>query len=150
MIKKSSRKGYFYTIDAVIGILILIIGLFIIAGFYFYSPEKDRTEGLANDLTGILANTQIKDVCDLSTCTCSYTTLTDLCNEGLITNPDMTMLELMGYLYSLGYKRSEIEGLINETIIENQVLPISYDMQIVIENPNNDAEDAQLYPLIEE
>jgi hypothetical protein len=145
-----NKKGYFFTLDAAIGTLILIIGLLIIAGFYFYSPDKDRTESIANDLTGVLANTKMKDICDFNSDpkTCSYGELDTLIVTGYITNPDMSMLELMGYLYDIGYMRKEIELIINQSIIDQEILPINYDMQVIIEDPSN-ANTAQLYPLAE-
>jgi hypothetical protein len=143
------KKGYFFTLDAAIGTLILIIGLLIIGGFYFYSPNKDRTESIANDLTGVLANTKMKDVCDdFDSCICSYGELSTLCSTGYITNPDMSMLELMGYLYDIGYMRDEINNIINQTLVDKEILPINYDMQIIIEDPSS-TNSAQLYPLVE-
>ena len=143
------KKGYFFTMDAVIGAIILIIGLFIIAGFYFYSPNKEKTEGLATDITGILANIKVLEICsNINDCTtCSYHSIQDICNNNLIPSPEMTLLELFGYLHSKN-RHSMIEAVINETIIEKKILPYNYDMQVVLEDPTSPSETMQLYPLV--
>lgn len=145
------KKGYMFTLDAVIGVIILVIGIFLIAGFYFYSPDKEKTQSIANDITGVMANIKVNEICsDINVCsTCRYASIENVCVNNLLTDPEMTLLELYGYLYSQN-RRSMIEAIINETIIENNILPYNYDMQIILQEPTNPDEIKQLYPLVTE
>jgi hypothetical protein len=149
MMKKGCRKGYFYTIDAVIGIIVLLIGLFIIAGIYFKAPDKDRTQAIANDITGLLANVKVNDLCsDFSACECRYSNLSYACSEGLVTEGDLSLMDTIGLLY---YKKRFrlIEGLINETIIDQEVLPtLTHDMQIILQDPKEGNRLRQVYPVV--
>jgi hypothetical protein len=143
------KKGYFFTMDAVIGVIILIIGLIVITGFYFYSPDKEKTQGIATDISGVLANIKVNEICsNINDCTtCSYNSVENICNNNLIPNSGMTLLELFGYLHSKN-RHTTIEAIINETIINKKILPYNYDMQVVLEDPTKPADTMQLYPLV--
>lgn len=141
------KKGYFYTLDAVIGIIILLIGLFVIAGYYFQTPDKERTESIADDITNLFVQIKVGDICtDISDCDCSYTSMEAACNENLIDNPDMTLMELFGLLYSQN-RKSNIEAIINDTIIHSAVLPEHFGMQVIIDDHKTGG-NAQLFPLV--
>lgn len=141
-----NRRAYFYTIDVVIGIIVLALGLFLIAGIYFYAPQKGKTESIATDITGILSNVRIEDLCTQTTapCSCSYVSLNASCQY--LANEKLSLLELIGLLYHKN-RRSLAEGIINETIVFNNVLPANHDMIIVLQDPEK-IEPQQLYPLI--
>ncbi len=147
--KKRFKRGYFYTLDVVFAIIILVIGLLLVAGSYFYAPQKVKSEALANDITGVLGSTHIYDVCnDIDSCDCSYQSIRDLCNENpsQIKNPDITLLEFMGQLYH-DNQREAIQDIVNETIVKSYVLPPNYDMQVVLFDPKT-GDLEQLYPLV--
>jgi len=146
------KKGYIYTIDAVIAVIILIIGLLVIAGFYVYTPDKEKTEDISEDISGLLASVHVGDLCpDINDCSrCSYTSLEIICDDpqiNILTNTEMSMLELFGLLYFRNNKTA-IEYVINDTIIEKGILPENFEMQIILEDPKNPGEIEQIYPLI--
>ena len=147
---KKRVKGYFYTLDVVIAIILLVIGLLVLAGSYFYSPYKPRVEGITTDISGVLANTRLRDVCPgLPDCSsCSYTTIRDLCGEtpSQIKNPELSLMEFMGQLYH-DMRREAIKDIIDEAIVRSGILPQHLDMQIVLYDPAEDRLE-QLYPLI--
>ena len=148
MITKKHKKGYFYTIDAVIGVIILMIGLLFVFGFYFYSPDKERTQGISIDVTGLLTNVRTGDLCDnLVSCSCEYNSLERICNDNLLTNPNMNMMEVFGLLY-YNNNRTAIEEIVQEILIDDKIVPENFQMQIILEDPGNDRLE-QLYPLIE-
>jgi len=143
-----TKRGYIYTVDAVFGMLVLVIGPIMIAGMYYQSPEKDRTQAIAYDITGILSNVKVKDICsDVPACTCRYSSITTVCTDDhLITNPEMSLMELCGLLYNKS-RRDRIELIINETIIDQEILPLNYRMQIILEDPGIQKTE-QLFPMI--
>lgn len=145
---RMGKKGYFFTFDAIMGIIILIIASFIIYGMYFYSPDKVTTDDLARQVTGLLSSVKVSDLCsNLNSCECSYGTLTDLCNSGDIGNPDVSMMEFFGELYSKPADlRPQIASLIYEILIDNQIIPGNYGMKIMLTDVST-GEVHQLYPL---
>jgi hypothetical protein len=138
------KKGYFYTIDAFVGVLILLIGLIIIAGIYFQAPEKERTEAIAADITGLLLNVDVSDICDIPTCDCRYPAVKQACDDNLITN-DMSLMELIGLLYHKN-RFMLIEGIINETIIDQEALPANFEMQLTLQDSTGNPR--QIFPLV--
>jgi len=146
MMQKGWKKGYFYTLDTVVGVIVLMIGLFIIAGIYFQSPEKERTEAISKDITGILSNIKVGDLCsDLSTCTCRYGSLSSLCGAGLSMQQEMSLMELFGLLYHMN-QVVWVEAILNDTIIDQEILPLTHDMQILLQDPKYPGILNQLYP----
>jgi len=146
--KKRCKKGYFYTLDAVIGTAVLMIGLIIIAGLYFQVPEKEKTDALATDITGILSNVQIKDICpDVSTCSCRYNAIIQACTSNLITDPELSLMDALGLLYHKN-EFTMIEMIINETIIDQEIIPPSHDMALLLQDPAAPEHVQQIFPLV--
>jgi hypothetical protein len=140
------RKGYFYTMDAIVGVLILLVGLIIIAGLYFQAPEKEKTEAIAGDITGLLTSVHVSDVCDIPTCTCRYDSVKEACDGNFISQ-DMSLMELIGLLYNKNRFRL-IEGIVNETIVDQEVLPVNFEMQLIIQDPSAGERPRQIFPLV--
>jgi hypothetical protein len=138
------KKGYFYTVDAFVGVLILLIGLIIIAGLYFQSPEKERTEAIAADITGLLLNVDVSDVCTIASCECRYPSVKEACDDNLITH-DMSLMELIGLLYHKN-RFIMIEGIVNETIVDQEALPANFEMQLILQDGTSNPR--QIFPLV--
>jgi len=150
MVKKRLKQGYMYTLDVVIAIIILMIGLLLIAGSYFYTPHKVRAEGITDDITGVLAHTRIYEVCPdyEPPCHCHYPSMQDLCEASptQVKNPELSLLEFMGQLYH-DKRRTAIEAIINDTIIHSKILPANYEMQVILFDPEQPGQLEQLFPL---
>jgi len=146
-----NNKGYFYTLDASIGVLLLIVSLVIILGFYYYAPERELTDAVSHETIGILASTMVTDVCtkiEVGDCDCgTYTNLTKACSDGTIKNTDVTLLSLLGQLYYLE-ERELINDIVEEVLIETEVHPPQYGLKILLTEPGNNQE-VQLYPVVE-
>jgi hypothetical protein len=141
------RKGYVFSLDAVIAVIILVIGILLISAIYVYTPDKERTDMLNTDITGMLANVKVGELCaDLSTCSCSYPSIAELCANGRIWNSETTLLELFGQLYHEN-DRVMIERTINETLIDNGIIPGNFGLQILLMDPAR-SEPQQIYPLV--
>lgn len=138
------KKGYMYTLDAAVAVIILVLGLILIASIYVYTPDKARTDDLNSDITGLLSTVRVSDLC--SGCSCSYANLQTLCNSGKIKNRHATLLELMGQLYH-DKERVAIETIVNDLLRNNGVVPGNYGLQIVLFDPAKNQPE-QLYPLV--
>jgi len=142
------KKGYFYTLDAVIAIIILIMGLIIIAGFYLYAPEKERTGSLSDDVTSILNQVKVEDVCTSigSSCSCSYSSIatSDVCRW--LRKPDISLMELLGLLYHKK-QREDIDNIIEDLLITPGIVPENYEIVIHLLEPAS-GNIEQLYPLV--
>jgi len=140
------KRGYYYTLDAVIGVIILIVGILIIAGVYLNTPDKGKTTALTNDITGLLYNVRVNEICtDLNLCTCTYTSLEDICNRGLISDPDMSLMEMIGFLYHEN-EYLMIEQLVDDTIMGQEVVPHTHGMQLILQDPGAGMGINQVYP----
>jgi hypothetical protein len=141
------RKGYVFSLDAVIAVIILVIGFLLISGIYIYTPDKERTDMLNTHITGMLADVKVGELCaDISTCSCTYPSIAELCADGRIWNSETTLLELFGQLYH-DSERITIERVINETIINNGVIPGNFGLQILLMDPAKSGPQ-QLYPVV--
>jgi len=142
------KKGYFYTLDAGIAVIILVVGFLIIAAMYLYAPDKERTEAIGNDISGLIAQVTLDDICaDMDICDCTYASVEELCEEGKIRNRHATIMELFGQLYH-DNERRPIEAIVNQTLIDNGVLPGNFKLQIMLMEPAS-GRMVQLYPLVE-
>jgi len=145
-----NKKAYMFTVDATIAAILLIIGIMIIAGFYFYAPDKDRTTELSDDITNILMNVRLYEICpDADDCSsCSYPTIEDLCSETptQIKNREMSLMEFFGQLYH-DMRRDQVHLIVKEIFIDSNIIPYNYDMQVLLEDPINDpGVIQQIYP----
>jgi hypothetical protein len=146
------RKAYFFMLDVIVGIVILGIGLILIMGYYFYFPQKTMTDTVATDMTGILANVRVDEICPgmmPTNCVCGdYPAIEDLCIKGVVKNTHLTIMELMGQLY-YNNRRKDIEAVVNDTLIDNRILPLNHDLQILLSDPQSTLPQQQIYPVIE-
>lgn len=141
------KKGYFFTLDAVAAIVIIAIGIMILLAYNNYVPQKSNTEELTNNVVGLFSNVQVKDLCnDFSSCSCSYGNLSKLCHNDVVTDPDMTLMDVFGLLYFRN-REDEIGKLVNETLIHSNIFPNTHGLKIELrDHSNGDVE--QLYPLV--
>ncbi|RJQ16818.1 hypothetical protein C4573_02010 [Candidatus Woesearchaeota archaeon] len=56
------KRGYFYLIDAFIGLSILVISLLVILSFNAFQPSPSQTMTTLDDYMNVLLNTQIRDL----------------------------------------------------------------------------------------
>jgi hypothetical protein len=145
---KKNNKGYFYTLDASIGVLLLIVSLVIILGYYYFAPDREQTDAISHETISILANTMVTDVCDITidNCACgNYQNLTTaVCEKAK--NTDVSLLSLLGQLYYLE-ERELIDGIVNEVLIETGVHPPQYGLKLLLSEPGSN-EQVQLYPVV--
>lgn len=89
------KRGYFFMLDAVIGLFILIIGVFLITSSYINVHQPIQVELLSDDLLDFLSNTKIKDLNN------PYAGIGgELWNQGFITDADNSLLQQIGEFYA--------------------------------------------------
>lgn len=124
-----SKKAYMFTIDLVIAIIALIIGLALM--FYKFSSVNKNiyfTEQISEDIIGVLAYTSTHDLClnlgNSSTCTCPrYQNLSQVVCGGLLQDPDTNILSLISEIIETGaYSGNSVKGIINEIFVTKNVI----------------------------
>lgn len=123
------KKGYMFTVDAILAILILSGSIvFILA--HLTRPQTDYyIDRMPSDLIGVLSYTQTSDICNLggaaSECSCNpkYPITQQLVCSPLIRNRDVSMLELYSeVIYANVGGTSLVEDSIHEIFVTNNVM----------------------------
>jgi hypothetical protein len=143
-------RGYFYTLDVVVGLIIVVLGMVLLADLYFFAPQKEKTEAISQDVIGVLAAVTIEEVCpdpDPPGCGCNYDSLTLLCIADQLKNPRISILELFGQLYS-DDRRGYIEGIVQEMIVDTGLIPPNFNLEIIVYDPSDPSDFQQIYPAI--
>lgn len=87
------KKGFFFTIDSMIGASIIIIGLLLVNSFYIVEPSYTSLGYSSHDLINALSTLKINEVNN------SY--VDELISSGEITNTDNSILEQIGEFWVL-------------------------------------------------
>lgn len=140
------RRGYMFTLDMLVAIIILIIGFFLMLGWFTYAPDKERTSALTDDVIGILSHVRLDEICDFeSGCSCPYQSLDSLCAQ-IGQDPSLSILEFIGRLYHEG-KMDHIESVIAD-LIDDPVLPSNFGLQLRLIDPSSPENEVQIYPKV--
>ena len=119
------KRGYFFTLDAVLGLTVLVIGVFLITSYYINVQQPVQVGLLADDLMGFLSNTKIKDLNN------AYAGIGgQLWTQGTITDADNSLLQQIGEFY----KTSNLD--IAEKFVQNvskDVVPPQYLYEVWVE-----------------
>ena len=139
------KRGYIYTLDVAIAILIIIIGIISFVSIYAFDPDTEATQRFTTELLATLDTIQLASLCDDPlACDCGYDTVRDMCFEGNI-RMDQSILSGFGELYYRG-EREAIERIVDEVLVDVDLVPPQYGFKLHLED---DGEIHQLYPLIE-
>ena len=89
------KRGYFFVLDAMLGLFIIVIGTFLITSSYVNVPQPTQIGLLSDDLLNFLSNTKIGDVNN------PYAGIGGtLWNQGVITDSEYTLLQQIGEFYA--------------------------------------------------
>src|SRR3989338_1630200 len=89
------KRGYFFILDAVLGLSVLVIGVFLITSSYVNVPQPAQVGLLSDDLLDFLSNNKIKDLNN------PYAGIGgELWNQGIITDADNSLLQQIGEFYA--------------------------------------------------
>lgn len=126
--RMKNKKAYMFTVDLVIAIIALIIGLALL--FYkFASVSKTIyfTEQISEDIIGVLAYTKTSDLCVNiwnDECDCpNYPNLEDVVCRELLHDKDTNLLSVMTEVIETGaYSGEEVKAIIREIFVEKNVI----------------------------
>lgn len=118
------KKGLFFTIDAIIGALLLLFGLYLISTEYTQSPSVVNLNYYAED---VLNSLTLLTVNDLS----NQTYVAALIANGTIVNTNNTLLEQIGEFWANGNYNLSRDFAFN---ITEALVPVSVGFAISINN----------------
>jgi hypothetical protein len=130
MRKIPMKKGYIFTLDAIIAILILIIGLALL--FYQFSRQNQQvyfTEHLSDDVIAVLEDTKISDLCinpAQNSCSCpNYPKLSVLVcdNSPRLNDRNASILSMFAEVIETGtHTTDEVSAIIHEIFVTKKVI----------------------------
>ena len=89
------KKGFFFVLDAMLALFVLVIGVFLILSSYTSVQQPTQVSLLSDDLLGFLANKRIQDLNN------QYAGIGGiLWNNGTITDGENTLLQQAGAFYN--------------------------------------------------
>ena len=120
------KRGYFFMIDAMLGTLVIVIGVLLITSSYVNVPAPTQVGLLSDDLMNFLSGTKIRDLNN------EYSGIGgELWREGLITDKDNTLLQQIGEFYAT--KQFDIA----EKFVQNassSSIPSQFSYEVWIDN----------------
>lgn len=126
------KRGFFFTLDAVMALMIVGIGLFLVLSAYFFVPSVSRTEVISQDALTFLSTTTIENLND------PYAGIGGtLWDEGRITQPENTLLQQIGEFKARGDEATA--SLFITALLEN-IVPENYGLQVEVDG-------GSIYPL---
>lgn len=125
------KRGYFFILDAVLALTVLVIGVFLVTSSYVDVPQPAQVSLLSDDLLNFLSNTKIKDLNN------PYAGIGGvLWNQGDITDADNSLLQQIGEFYAKN-KLGTAEKFIQN--VSTGIVPPQFKYEVWIDN-------ALLYP----
>ncbi|MBI2650299.1 hypothetical protein HYX04_03220 [Candidatus Woesearchaeota archaeon] len=89
------KRGYFFILDAVLGLSVIVIGVLLITSSYVNAPKQTQVVLLSDDLMNFLSNTKIRDINN------PYAGIGGtLWSQGAITDSENTLLQQIGEFYA--------------------------------------------------
>jgi hypothetical protein len=127
--RRMSKKGMVFTIDMMIAIIVLIIGIIIM--FYKFTSGLRTiyfTEQLSEDIIGVMSYTNIKDLCvnpGESGCDCpNYDDLDTIVCSGHLLDVDANLLSMTSEVIERGLPidNAVIEDMIHDMFVDKYVI----------------------------
>jgi hypothetical protein len=112
------KKAYFFLLDGIFAMIILLIGYLLLSKSRITQTPEIPMHLLSESTMDFLSSVKVYELCsNLDTCTCSNTELSQLCNANLIDNYYQSLLDLMGSLYpdQIPSASSLFQGLTSHT-----------------------------------
>jgi hypothetical protein len=124
------KKGYFFTLDVAIAMVIIVIGFLLIWSFYTFQVKKTQPYFYAQDILDFMSSTSISAVSG------SIPYVQDLIFDKNITNFDVTLLEQVAIFYMAEPDRpapSYLPQNFTRHMLQGTV-PEQYSMQLIFNN----------------
>src|SRR3989338_7182786 len=135
-----NRRGYFFLIDSVIALGVLIVGVFLIFSMYTKVPSKEQSTILSDDVMDFFTNNKLKDVDNLYAGSGGELWIKEgqadgLCpGEKLTQNPENTLLQQLAEFYEKSAGNICYLALAQKFIYEltKNTLPSQYSFELWI------------------
>jgi len=117
-----STRGFFFTTDVLLCIIVLVIGFILVWSSFTEEPPKEQPYFLAEDVSTIMATTRNVDILDK---------IRPMVDDGTVTDLEHTMFEQIGEFYV----KDDRGAAWNYTrrFAEN-ILPSQYSIAVLFEN----------------
>ena len=120
------KRGYFFVLDAVLALTVLVIGVFLITSSHVNVPQPAQVGLLSDDLLDFLSNTKIKEFNN------PYAGIGgELWNNGIITDPDNSLLQQIGELYAAN-RLGIAEKFISNA--SSGIVPVQFRYEVLMNN----------------
>ncbi len=120
------KRGYFFVLDSMLGLSIIIIGVFLIMSSYTKLPQPAQVGLIADDLLNFLSKTKIRDLNN------AYAGIGgELWDQGEITKSDNSLLQQIGEFYAenkLGIAGQFISS------VSRGVVPAQFNYEVWMDN----------------
>lgn len=129
-----NRKGYVFTLDAVLALIIIIVSLAILLSQLPEPTEDYYTDNIPTDIVNVLAYTDVQDLCtDVgvpASCECyQYEELEELACSEFVKDPESSVLELISEFIVTGAPtrsgaplQEQVEEVIHEIFTTRNVI----------------------------
>ena len=119
------KRGYFFVLDAMLALMVLVIGIFLVTSSYVNVPQPAQVSLLSDDLLNFFSNTKIRDLNN------PYAGIGGtLWSQGDIKDPDNSLLQQIGEFYSLN-KLATAESFIQN--VSAGIVPQQFRYEIWID-----------------
>ena len=120
------KRGYFFVLDAVLALTVLVIGVFLITSSHVNVPQPAQVGLLSGDLLDFLSNTKIKDFNN------PYAGIGgELWNKGIITDSDNSLLQQIGEFYAKNRIDIAEKFIAN---VSNGIVPVQFRYEVWMDN----------------
>lgn len=89
------KRGYFFMLDALLALMVIVIGIFLVTSSYVNVPQPAQVSLLSDDLLNFLSKTKIKSINNQYAGIGGY-----LWSHGEITDADNSLLQQIGEFYA--------------------------------------------------
>jgi hypothetical protein len=100
--RKMSRKGMYFTVDAIIGVSIIFVSLMLITSFHIVEKENKESSIISSDVVRVFTMTKVGEVDN------AY--VLQLIANGTIKKPESTIFEQLGDFWASGQCREPLRG----------------------------------------
>lgn len=116
------KRGYFFVLDAVLALSILVVGIFLVTSSYIDAPQPTQVELISEDLLNFLSNTKIKDLNN------PYAGIGgELWVNGSIRDADNSLLQQIGEFYATNNLNTAEKFIQN---VSKDAVPYQYRFEV--------------------
>ena len=127
-----NRKAYFFLMDAIFALVILMIGFMVITSTKPSNIDEVPLAQVSENLVDILSSVKIKEICD-EECVCSNEMIETFCPS--IKNKDQTILDYLGELYNIDPLQTNQKAMrVFRSVIEDLYRKDLYGIELIINN----------------